>query len=88
MSRDSNINQFIPLHFYEPSEKLPDDDLYKICVTCVKYDENYHTRYLWYNEEKNTWYYGSNPACDHVIAWASFSPEWVTGTYPGEWGKQ
>lgn len=91
MSRDSNINQFIPLHFYEVGERLPDDDLEKIVIVKTAYmgDLVFLSRYdtsrkIWtYPHESMEQYFS-----DHVIAWASFSPEWVTGTYPGEWGKQ
>ena len=90
MSRDSNINQFIPLHFYEPSEKLPADDDWKIVIVKTYNKKKTDFRIASWYENDNKWYddhlYGIEK--DYVIAWASFSPDWVVGTYPGEWGKQ
>lgn len=90
MSRDSNINQFIPLHFYEPSENLPDSDEWKIVIVKT-YDKEY-TYFIiaYYYETERKWYDYNLYAIDRddVVAWASFSAGWVTGTYPGEWGKQ
>ena len=91
MSRDSNINQFIPLHFYEPSERMPEmteTDDYKIVI--VKTYNGIDFRIAYYDVINRKWYDDHNYPIenDKVIAWASFSPEWVTGTYPGEWGKQ
>lgn len=85
MSRESNINQFIPLHFYEVGERLPDDETNKIVICndgefCIGF--YVHINDAWYVDNLNF------DCIYNVIAWASFSPEWVTGTYPGEWGKQ
>lgn len=60
MSRDSNINQFIPLHFYEVSEKLPDDELEKIVIVRGKYmgDLVSLSHYVLYTQNKklfNKW---------------------------------
>ena len=90
MSRDSNINQFIPLHFYEVTERLPDDDSYKIVIYKTQLPDKKIDFAIAFYDEFN----GKKWETDHlyeligVIAWASFSPEWVTGTYPGEWSKQ
>ena len=85
MNRDSNINQFIPLHFYEVGEKLPADDENKIVIYEVP--GGFSAAIGYYNNHYNYWF-DSDGTIEDVIAWASFSPEWVTGTYPGEWGKQ
>ena len=86
MRRDSKINQFIPLHFYEPSEKLPEDGeckiiVYKAACGDITYDV------ACYN--KNRWY-SLVGIIDDIIAWASFSPGWVTGSesFPEKWGSQ
>lgn len=91
MCRESKINQFIPLHFYEVSEKLPDDDLEKIVIlhTAFMGDLVFLSRYdtsrkMWEYRYKDMEQYFS----EHVVAWATFDAEWVTGSYPGKWGTQ
>ena len=86
MRRDSNINQFIPLHFYEVSERLPEDDSYKI-VIC----DDGEFCFGYYFSECKVW--ATMDECipiENVIAWASFSPGWVTGSesFPEKWSTQ
>ena len=93
MSRESNINQFIPLHFYEPRERMPEiteTDDYKIVIVRTFNKTNIDYRMAYYDVIDDKWYddHLYQIEKDDVIAWASFSPEWVTGTYPGEWSKQ
>lgn len=92
MSRDSNINQFIPLHFYEVGERLPDDDSYKIVIykTGIQpfFGKEVDFAIANYDSSEKKWTSDHLYEIDKIIAWASFSPEWVTGNYPGEWGKQ
>lgn len=95
MSRDSKINQFIPLHFYEPSEKLPDKDdwTYKIVVRKSSLtDSGYDFSIAQYYRNDDTWVDDHLYEIDNVnvIAWASFSAGWVTGSesFPEKWGCQ
>lgn len=86
MRRDSNINQFIPLHFYEPSEKLPTDEELKIVI--CKTQKGFLSWNRAYYDKSGYWH-GSG-SMSNVIAWASFSPGWVTGSesFPEKWGCQ
>ena len=86
MRRDSNINQFIPLHFYEPSEKLPDDNGCKIIIYKSIYGE-LGCDFACFSGKR---WYSLIGIMDDVIAWASFSPGWVTGSesFPEKWGSQ
>lgn len=87
MSRDSNINQFIPLHFYEVTEKLPDEDSYKIVIYKTSlFDKDFAIAN--YDSFDKKWTTDHLYEIDKIIAWASFSPEWVIGSYPGGWSKQ
>lgn len=70
----------ISLHFHSPEELLPDDGLEKIVILSTEYmgDLVFLSRYdtsrkIWtYSHEDMEQYFS-----DHVIAWATFSPEWV-----------
>lgn len=86
MRRDSNINQFIPLHFYEVTERVPDDEHDKIVVV-----DNNNFFIAWYSLIYKTWQ--TTEECrpiNCVIAWATFSPGWVTGSenFPEKWSEQ
>lgn len=87
MCKDSNINQFIPLHFYEVTEKLPDNDEWKIVICFDKETDEYDFKIAYYSEKFELWF-DEQSFIAHTIAWASFSPEWVIGRYPGKWGTQ
>lgn len=91
MCKDSNINQFIPLHFYEVTEKLPDDNMEKIVIVSTAFMDDliFISRY---DTSRNIWEYRYKDMeqyfSDHVVAWATLEAEWVTGSYPGKWGTQ
>jgi len=81
-SQRIQLNNPIPLHFYSPEERLPDDELQKIVIVRGSYMgdlvflSHYDTlRKIWRYPCEDMEQYFSN----HVIAWASFSPEWVLG---------
>ena len=92
MRRDSKINQFIPLHFYEPGEKLPDTDDWKIVIVKTYDKEKTDFRIAYYYETERKWYDDHLYPIerDDVVAWASFSSGWVTGSesFPEKWGSQ
>lgn len=102
MRRDSKINQFIPLHFYEPDEKMPADDS-KVILIYIKTGDTptyYYTVMALYKEygEISPRFYTSvtnrfiDPKDERIkiIAWATFNPGWVTGfeSFPEKWGSQ
>ena len=91
MSRDSNINQFIPLHFYEISERLPDDASYKIVIYKTSFfDKEFDFAIASYDSFDKKWTTDHLYEIDKIIAWATFSPGWVTGTenFPEKWSEQ
>ena len=92
MRRDSNINQFIPLHFYELSEKLPEEDQRVIVIyTSNTGDIQCDFALYWVNKYTNAGsFFIEECGCVSAIAWASFSPGWVTGSesFPEKWGSQ
>lgn len=93
MRRDSKINQFIPLHFYEPCEKLPEDDSYKIVITHTPLTTSgYDFRIANYDKNEKCWYDDGlyKIMFADVIAWATFSAGWVTGSesFPEKWNNQ
>lgn len=68
------LNNPIPLHFYSPAERVPNDMSLKIVVCRTKkgiltWNRAYYDGRFWV---------GSG-SMSGVIAWASFSPEWVVG---------
>lgn len=74
------INNPVSLHFYSTEERLPDDFMEKIVIVRTnsmgdlvflsRYD---NSRKIWTYSHEDMEEYFSN----HVIAWASFSPDWV-----------
>lgn len=67
------IKNPVTLHFYSTEEQLPDDDSYKI-VICS--DGSFD--FGFYDSEYKVW--ATMNECIqmyNVIAWATFSPEWV-----------
>ena len=74
------LNNPIPLHFYSPEERLPDDNQFKIVI--YRKESGDYPQLAKYFPNVNQWYGVDDPArvCGlPVIAWASFSPEWVLG---------
>lgn len=68
----------ITLHFYSPEEQLPDNDDWKIVIvkTC---NNKMDFRIASYSDKFEEWeddhlYYIDN---GDIIAWATFSPDWV-----------
>ena len=92
MRRDSKINQFIPLHFYELSEKLPEEDQRVIVIyTSSTGDIQCDFALYWVNKYTNEGaFFIEECGCVSAIAWATFNPGWVTGTdsFPEKWGSQ
>jgi len=78
-SKKIQLNNPIPLHFYSPEERMPADDDYKICIVMTEYDGRCKWRRLWYDKETDTWKFAGFTSVKNVIAWASFSPDWVVG---------
>lgn len=70
------MNNPISLHFYSPEERLPEDDENKIVI--YKVPGGVSTGIGYYNNHYNYWF-DSDGTIEDVIAWASFSPEWVIG---------
>ena len=69
------MNNPINLHFYSPEEKLPDDEELKIVI--CKTQKGFVSWNRAYYSSIGFWH-GSG-SMSNVIAWASFSPEWVVG---------
>lgn len=73
------INNPVTLHFYNPEEQLPDTDEWKIVIVKTYDKAKMDFRIVSYSYEDRKFY------DDHlypiekedVIAWATFSPEWV-----------
>lgn len=86
------LNNPIPLHFYSPEERMPADDS-KVVLIYIKTGDTptyYYTvmaLYKSYGENHPRFYtnYIETNWIDliddriKIIAWASFSPEWVLG---------
>lgn len=75
------LNNPIPLHFYSPEERLPHDDDWKIVIVKTHDMRKTDFRIATYSDKWDEWdddhmYHIDN---DDIIAWASFSPEWVLG---------
>ena len=92
MSRDSNINQFIPLHFYEVNEREPEEDQ-RVIVLYTDMSGNIQADFalFWVNKyTKKGSFFIDECGCVSAIAWATFSPGWVTGTenFPEKWSEQ
>lgn len=69
------MNNPISLHFYSPEERLPEDGSYKIIIC-----EDGEFDFGFYDSEYKLWATMNEfIPMDNVIAWASFSPEWVIG---------
>lgn len=79
MKHNTCINNPITLHFYSPEEQLPETDDWKIVIVKTYDKRKIDFIIASYYEEDNKWYddhlYGIEK--DDVIAWATFSLEWV-----------
>jgi len=73
-SQRIQLNNPIPLHFYSPEERLPEDEDLKI-VICKTQKGFVSWNRAYYDGH---WWHGAG-SLSNVIAWASFSPEWVVG---------
>lgn len=75
------MNNPINLHFYRPAEQLPDDDDWKIVIVKTYDKRKTDFRIATYSEDWNEWNDDHLYQIDRddIIAWASFSPEWVIG---------
>lgn len=76
------LNNPIPLHFYSPEERMPDKDdwTYKIVVRkSTLTDSFYDFCIAQYYRNEDKWTDDNLYEIDNIIAWASFSPEWVLG---------
>lgn len=75
------MNNPINLHFYRPAEQMPDDDDWKIVIVKTHDIRKTDFRIATYSDEWDVWnddhFYQIDR--DDIIAWASFSPEWVIG---------
>lgn len=78
------LNNPIPLHFYSPEERLPYPESTIIAILHNPYKEYAHfgkyrpvfslgRDFIEAYEDKD------NDCRNEIIAWASFSPEWVLG---------
>lgn len=90
--RIPELNNPIPLHFYSPEERLPADGS-KVVLIYIKYLDTpvyYYTVMALYKDQgvrrptfyANVFNEGLNAEGNErikIIAWASFSPEWVLG---------
>lgn len=72
--RIPQLNNPITLHFYSPEERLPADEELKI-VICKTQKGFVSWNRAYYDGH---WWHGSG-SLSNVIAWASFSTEWVLG---------
>ena len=74
------LNNPIPLHFYEVSERLPDDDSYKIVIyKTTLFDKEFDFAIASYDSFDKKWTTDHLYEIDKIVAWASFSPDWVLG---------
>ena len=75
------MNNPISLHFYSPKEMLPDDDDWKIVIVKTYDKRKTDFRIATYSADWNEWNDDHLYQIDRddIIAWASFSPEWVVG---------
>ena len=83
-SQKIQLNNPIPLHFYSPEERLPDPKSTIIARLFNRYAEYKHFgkyRPVFSTGEDFIAVYmdEDNDNRDEIIAWASFSPEWVLG---------
>ena len=75
------LNNPIPLHFYSPEERLPEDDDWKIVIVKTYDKRKTNFRIATYYDQYDEWNDDHLHQIDNddIIAWASFSPEWVLG---------
>lgn len=75
------LNNPIPLHFYSTKDRLPADDDWKIVIVKTYDKRKMDFRIASYSDEFDEWEddHLYNIDNDDIIAWASFSPEWVLG---------
>ena len=83
-SQKIRLNNPIPLHFYSPEERLPGPQSTIIAILFNRYYEYKH-----YGKYRPVFSTGEdfiavytdkdNDNRNDIIAWASFSPEWVVG---------
>lgn len=92
MRRTDTINHFIALNFYEVGEKLPEEDQRVIVIyTSSTGDIQCDFALYWVNKYTNEGtFFIEECGCVSAIAWATFSPEWVTGDekLPEKWSEQ
>lgn len=82
--RIPQLNNPIPLHFYSPEERLPEPH-----STIIAILHNLYGEYSHYGKYRPVFSTGAdfikayedvnNDCRSEMLAWASFSPEWVLG---------
>lgn len=82
--RIPQLNNPIPLHFYSPAERLPNPQSTIIAILYNPYAEykhfgKYRPMFSTGEDFINAYEDENNDCRDEIIAWASFSPEWVLG---------
>ena len=73
------INNPVTLHFYSPEEMLPDNDDWKIVIVKRHDILKRDFRIATYSEKFDEWEddHLYNIDNEDIIAWATFSPDWV-----------